>query len=364
MKQMLAAALLLIVSLSSCHRRPILRPGDDKALVRILVDWDGHFSEQPGGMTVSAYGPDSKLCFKDMSNETDSMDITLPEGENNILLFNYTPDEFGSMRFYDMDDFHRARVGLTRIMMRTPVPWDAGADFVRQPELLTVAADTVDITSRDVRLSRGWRQGNHQRIRRIQEAPMPINSTIYIDVWVEGLINMKSVEGSINGMAGGCMLATGESTAERVTHLLEAGSARAIRAKGAAAEHDGWLRFRLDCFGMPRGEEDIDTREDGSNIFKLHFLLRDNKTTVDYEALVGRHIAYLGVEEGGTRANYTDHVTKLLYLRISHETDPAVPGSPLSVPCLPDVIPEGDQESGFDADVDEWEDGGEIEIEV
>lgn len=363
MKKKIYILILLVLSIFSCHRRPLEFYDNQYSDIWLILDWHNYGEEKPGGMTIAAFDMDSKLSAREISNETDSIEIKLQKGEYNLMAFNYTPSEFGTFSFHDMNRYNRAWVELNPITMRSPEKWDEGAKYACEPEKLVVAVDKINIEKLNKRY-------------RIYAKPEVVNSTLYIEIYVGGLENMRSVEGSISGMAAGCRLYDITPTKETVVHLLQKPrvklkSKSKENARGAEQEQekgkhygkynsesqeaaDGILRFKLSCLGLPLGKQLMSDRVESDNDLKLHFLLRDNKTEIDYKLNVGRLIKYLDIAPGTLSVSYTDFPSKNLSLQVGEDLGPE----------LPFVVPDGDQESGFDAEVDDWEDGGDITIDV
>lgn len=307
-------------------------------------------------MTVTAYNKEGLVAVRERSNDTQGIKLRLKDGEYEVLTFNYSDFEFGSMTFIDMDKLSQAWVSLNPILMRPSETWDEGVTYVREPEAFYVGLEKVNIKNGKVD-GKGYE---------IFTSPKNLNSTFYIEVSVSGIENMKSVEGSISGMAAGCRLFDGRPSEARVVHLLTNPKAKVkgkkeqksnYRDQHASEENipiDGIVRFKISCFGLPFSKQYISSRSAQDNVLKLHFKLRDNKTELDYKFNVGKLIRYLEVESKSLQAVFSEDPTKYLFLQIGEDLGPT----------LPFVIPEGDQESGFDAEVSDWEDGGEIIIDV
>lgn len=329
--------------------------------VRLEVDWLKKCGVKPTGMTVLMPGMKGNY-FSTSTNSVDGIDLNLNADSYPTLVYNLSPDEFGSMDFHNADNYDSIHVTLTPITMRANESWDKDVKYLREPEDLAVALDTINITDEMAerysatirqRLSDGVPSDKADTVMYVfHETTAPVVSTLNVVVRVLGLKNAASVEGNINGMADGYYLTGLHSTKGQGIHLLD--SWKAQFDKGSS--RDGYITTTIKTFGLPHGtEENIENRDSTLNYLTLNFKLVDGKTTRTYRYAVGNDFKYI-VEQNGHQ-DYTTRVTLELDLRLDANSR----GDDL--PDLPDVKPDGGSSgTGFDAHVDDWEDGGSSDI--
>lgn len=320
--------------------------GEQAANVRLDVDWLSAFDTKPTGMTAMAFS-DIGQRLSNASNNVDSMDISVSPGIWRLLMFNMTPGEFGSMAFSEINNFDSIRVSLRPMMEDDAREWAPNARFMREPEEFAITTDSMTITDNlqaddcDSIIDEG-----SKRIYVYRENPHPIATTLSIRVEVRGIENARSVEGSIDGMAGGYLLTQGHASTTQGTFLLD-------EWKGAVDNTEdsiGHITTSITTFGLPFHKgEDITKRDSTANWLTLFFKLRDGKTTCTYRYPVGNEFHYIKVEHGN-RVVTTEQTLSL---------DIDISGN--KAPHLPNVINNGSA-SGFSADVDPWKDGGTSEI--
>lgn len=359
-----ASLLCSVVIFSSCDRRLLEEYDYNYAQVRIDVDWDSYFTETPSGMTVMLFDADGRNPNTSITNNIRSTTFTLGSGHYQTVIFNQSFDEFGSLRFEQTDDHKLIAARSTNIVTRENGQWDQGVVYMREPEAIGVAIDTFSIT-RDM-LSQYITLHPHQPITRsipemsgdgtyvVRDTVYPMTSKLYIRVHVKGLQNLRAIEGSISGMANGFYLSQLWRTRETGTLLLDNWESSKESSDGTV----GWLNTVTPTFGLPHGKELEAQRDNTDNVIILHITLRDGSTR-DYSFNVGKDIKYRNEEKlineyGELIAGLTltAHAEVILDLDLELIIDIE----------LPDVEPSSDGGGGFDAHVDEWEDGGTIDI--
>lgn len=395
----LSAALLLA---TACDRRDLEVMEPQKTHLRIEVkwanvDWMEYYGSEPSGMTVMLFGdkhPNHPIV--EMTNEVRYVELDVAPDHYRMVLFNNSMGEFGSMNFEQMNTYEQMATRATQFQPMQATEWTKGNTYHRDPEKIGTVLEEFDVTE-DMLLSqvtfypyKAWLRALRSTTRFYQADdltyvlevyPKPITSTLHLRVHVDGLTNMRSVEGSISGLADGFMLTREHSTQEEAIHLLDSWKAR-IDGNFTGG---GWLTANIPVWGEPHGLEDWVKRPKEQHELKLHFSLRDGKTTVDYSQLVGKDIRYMEKDENGVW-HYVNYVTRDLVLTIWDEDEGKEPGKPdypgddtgkddhhgddddpggqdSREPSLPNVDSDG-QGSGFDAEVAEWEDGGTIGIDL
>lgn len=328
--------------------------------IRLEVDWMSRFGTKPTGMTVLMPGIGGNT-FQTSTNSVDGIELNLNTDTYPTLVYNLSPDEFGSMDFHDADSYDSIHVTLTPITMRANEDWDKNVTYLREPEDLAVALDTINITpemtekySAMVRrkLSDGVPGDQIDSVMYVfKETTFPVVSKLHVYVRVLGLKNAKSVEGNITGMTNGFYLTGLHSAYGQGTHLLDQWSAHYDKG----SNRDGYITTTISTFGLPHGTEDVNGRDSTLNYLNLNFKLVDDSTVIQYHIPVGGDFRYAENKDG--QNYYTANVTLQLYLVIDADSRGHI------LPDLPDVTPSGGSSStGFDANVDDWEDGGTEDI--
>lgn len=141
---------------------------------------------------------------------------------------------------------------------------------------------------------------------------------------VKGVNNIRSAVGLLDGVSEGVRLSTGLPTSGTVTQQFTMDDI----TYDEGSPFNGTLSGIFNAFGFDSEQ---------SHTLTLKILLVDNKTVVEQTFNV---FARNETDEDGTLTFYIEIVTDR----------------------LPDVKPEGDPDSGFDATVDEW--GDPIDSEV
>ncbi len=325
--------LFLVAVMCGCEHKELCMRHPHTAKVRIDVDWSGFtHKETPTGMTVMVFPHDGGEPVTQLSNNTSHVYMQLEEGYYHSIAFNQSVTEFGSLQFDNMDSYENAQVvaetaatkwytkGEERVAAE---PEWFGADRF---EMAQVSAQMIEETATQygemARSTPEYLIGTHQ----------PLNTvyTINIQVNIEGIYNLRSARGALQGMAEGYKLAADEPLASKVTHLVEEWK----MSKDQQDPTKGYITATIHSFGLPAGHG----AQEQENIFTLSLLLADNKTQLDYTMQVGNKWSKSPDED----------MTLLLNLTLPEP--------------LPDVEPEGGSSGGFDATVEDW--GDEIEHEI
>lgn len=184
------------------------------------------------------------------------------------------------------------------------------------------------------------------------ESPKKINIPLEVRVRVNGINNMKSVIGSIDQFADGWYVGQGHATSTEGIHLLDNFKVEL----DAPNSKDGWIVTTISTFGLPWGKQTAAQRDSTSNRLSLYFTLRNGEPII-FTYDVGNLIRYVEVTEN--RMGVTTEVVLELQLIINTNTY-----SHMDSPTLPDVTGGDDDSnaSGFTAEVDDWENGGTVDV--
>lgn len=344
-------AIALVLVLTGCYRRPLEVYYHNVARVRVNVDWETYFGEKPSGMTMLLYKDGNQATISRTDHNVTTQTFNLSPGMYKLMVFNLSPDEFGSIRFENINSYENATARARNITTRVPKRWDAGIRFMADPEPIGVAVDQFEITEemiKDYLVFVDYRQRNNLPDTTdivYNEVVDPMTTHLNVRVMVKGFKSMRSVEASITGMSDGFHMTRVDRTTETGIMLLDSWNATAIEGE----DNKGWITTSISTFGLPFGKEKAENREPEENVLTLAFLLKDgNVKTFTYN--VGKIMKYL-TPSG-------DALTKAEVLR-DIEVEIVI-DDPIDSPDLPPV--DDADASGFDAHVDDWEEGDTYEI--
>ena len=355
MKQMVRSliylAIVLTMVLTGCERRPLEVYYHNVARVRVNVDWETYFGEKPSGMTMLLYKDGDQATISRTDHNVTTQTFNLSPGMYKLMVFNLSPDEFGSIRFENINSYENATARARDITSRVRRMWDAGVRYMTDPEPIGVAVDQFEITEemiKDYLVFVDYRQRNNLPDTTdivYNEVVDPMTTHLNVRVMVKGFKSMRSVEASITGMSDGFHMTRVDRTTETGIMLLDSWNATAIEGE----DNKGWITTSISTFGLPFGKEKAENREPEENVLTLAFLLKDgNVKTFTYN--VGKIMKYL-TPSG-------DALTKAEVLR-DIEVEIVI-DDPIDSPDLPPV--DDADASGFDAHVDDWEEGDTYEI--
>lgn len=326
MKRFISFFIFCILTAVSCERMP-LYDKDATYPLQVKVDWS-LVEEKPSGMTIMFYPVDGSQPTKILTNSVDGLTVNLKENVYNVLLFNYSVEEFGSLAFYGMGKWDTPVANV----VETKSNWyktKAGDKIARQPEELAVSV-LENLLVTDTRISSAETKAPAEIIedyKTILFHPSPIIQILDIIIHLDGFQNMRSVRGSISGLASEYYLTTGQCGSSTSVHLLEQWLAQ------KEDSNSGTVCTSLTTFGLP--DNSIGSGEGQTPIvLNLSFLLADGSTVVDH---------YVDI----TDLIHFDELTGKLEVRISDEIN------------LPEVEIPDDSERGegaFKIGIDDWGD--------
>ena len=351
--------LLVLLLLTACDRRPLEVIVEKDIHVRINVDWASRFGQRPSGMTVRLYPADGSAPITHITNDVDGIDVGLTAGTYYLLVFNQTEDEFGSMTFADMQHYDGAAAHAVRATMHGNSTWDKGVAYYADPEPIGVAVDTITITQDMVdqgisfeRYKKGMTTNHYNEgaaTYTYDEVALPMTTKLNVTIHVRGISNMRSVVGYITGMADAFHLSDGQRLNTTCALPLDTW-------KGAYVDksaNTGVITTSTATFGLPYDKVVLSNRNPGDNRIVLCFTLVDGTTRL-FSYDVARFIHYREIDETvPLRDRY----------EMSLELDLMLEAPLIDEPLLPNVTPDN-QGSGFDAEVQPWEDGGTIDVGV
>lgn len=340
--------LLLLLLLCGCERREITYYLESELEIR--ADWSASLldedEERFGATTVffpvdvapSTKGGDTRQVSM---GTRESEKTRLPEGTYHAIIFNRSPEGFASIRFTgDTFDTYTASARqvetrtdpdtrtVTRVLLSTPE--ELAADLLTG---FTVTEGMLGNYSETSPMNRGRStagdatradESDPERYT-LRFTPRKLTLRVTVDIHLEGIHNLRSVVATLDGVSESILLCVRQPSTPDAVQQFELSTI----AYDEGSPFNGTLSGEFNVFG-------IDT--EGAHTLRLKMLLVDNKTVVEQALPV--------------RAEVKDDGSGNIVIVIHGE----------SAEPLPNVKPEGDPDSGFDAGVDGWGDPVEKEI--
>ena len=326
---MAAAAIAPLVA--SCEHKELCYDHPHAVQARIDVDWSLFTEETPTGMSVMLYPKDAGgQMYTALSNNTAYVDLSVHPGTYRAVAYNQSPSEFGTITFSNMDRGDEATAYAAPLTSRWYKTRADNERLVCNPEWLAVGDPLCTVSADEVARQRGARSGTRATIATI--VPQCVVYTVDVTIHIRNAYNLRSARASLDGMADGFSMAQMRPTQTVATQLIE----QWTLTRDADNPANGTLHATITSFGLPWQHQSVPD----ANHLRLSLLLVDGTTQKDYDFLVGDAFR---ISEG---------VDLTLTLNETIDTP------------LPDVKPEGGQSGGFDAKVDDWADGGNIDIGV
>ena len=327
---------LLVSLLTACDRRDITYYLESELYIK--ADWyaSGLPPAEEGHGATTVIFTDECTARQVLMGTRESETVRLPEGNYHAILFNRSPDGYGTIRFTG-DTFDAYTASARQVETRTdPDTRQVTRVLLNSPEELAVDRQT-GFTVTEAMLGNYSEESamNRGRQTRAEESdpecytlrfmPQKLTRRVTIAIHLNGINNLRSATGTIDGVSESICLGTGQSSPTTAAQLF----ALDDRAYDEGSPFHGTLSGAFNVFGFDMEHE---------HKLVMRYLLVDGITTVEqiYNAM-----PRLSQDENG------EPVIEI------HVTSPEE---------LPTVKPEGDPDSGFDADVDEWGDPEEEEI--
>lgn len=334
----------IVVAMTSCEHKDLCYHHPHTARVRIDVDWAKYSKDTPSGMSVLVYDHEGAQRLNLLSNTITHVYADLEAGTYHSIAFNQSPSEYGSVTFKYMDDYNRARVLTNKYLSRWYVARRGSSDEVaEQPEWIGAdRQEYIEVTPDMVEATSGYMTHEKKSSGDIVVAthyPLNIIHTLIVRIDLKGIKNLRSARASLDGLAEGYIFSLEQPTSSNVTQLLE--TWRLSTDKNSTKDDDGnpvdgYITTTITFFGLPMSHQGIDEE----NYLYLSLLLVDNETQINVPFFVGDKFERDPVLEN------------TWYLNLTYD-DP-----------LPDVAPESGTGAGFEATVDDWEEGEDITVGV
>ena len=333
----LSVLLFLCLSFSSCERREITYYME--AELGIFAEWHAsRLEEEEAGFGATAvfFTQDTPEPLHVLMGTRDADVVRLPEGTYHAILFNRSPDGFSSIRFRGgtFEEYTAAARQVetrtdpdtrvtTRVIISTPE--DLAADVVTGIEVTEAMLGNYGNSEVMALRSRGGvraEESTRGLYPVVSFVPQKLTRKVKVEIHFEGINNIRSTVARIDGVSESIQLAT--ATPSPATAIQQFPMDGITYDPGSP--FNGTLSGEFNVFGFDLENE---------HTLWLDMLLTDNKTRVEQTLQARARI--VGGEDG------TDYET-VIYIEVA------------SPEKLPDVKPEGDPDSGFNADVEEWGD--------
>lgn len=327
--QLFAGCLLLL----SCgekeflERRDLIDP-DAPTMTTIHVDWTTLFGKLPSGMTVDLWDS-TGVVHRDLTNNVTSYSKYLSDGPWRLLIHNLSAGELNTFRLEDEDNYDSIRITAVPLSDHTAESWEGDGTIIQTPEPFGIALDTLDIN-------------NEEEARQDTEVVRPITTPLTVNIHFEDIENLRSVKAVINGFSTGYLLTQNRPEESKGKFYLDTWN----KTLDDSNKKNGTVSTTIATFGLPDRHLDIATRDSMANMLTLQITLR-NDSVIQRQAAIGNRFTVSLDELGLSFAQYNLSVT------IGSTTDP--------IP-LPNVPDSNQKQSGFSADVDKWEDGGNTDV--
>ncbi len=327
----LIGAMVIVNLLNSCINDSLDGCEPKGKLVRFEVDWSKFDKEVPTGMTLRVFPMNGGKPREVLTNDISSADFSLPPGRYSAFVFNQSASEFGTLEFRNMDSFETAEVIVLMEKLESTKERYGEQRIAMEPEWLAVGrvADFKVDEDKDTTI--------------IPMVPLNVVCKTTVKASLSGIYNLRSVRGTMTGMASTYLLGKDSLTMDTVTYAMNKWTKKVDQTDATK----GVVSSYFYSFGLPSEHKD----EPLQNLLNISTLLVDNKTQKDYRFEVGNRFEY-----GDDPMDDSSFGAHNITLNVSVK----VPES------LPDVKPAEDKTSGggFDVDVEKWGDPIDIDVNI
>lgn len=314
-----------------------------KLMWKIQVYPDGL---KPSGVTFYFFR-EGEYYTQYTTAQVDSCIVNLAPGRYRVYMITQSPEEYGTMEFSDMSDYNNARVSVNE----TKSKWYTRAEgevLIGNPELMAagiseefeVSEDMVENVYRRVHDRSGQlsEDGIVYYTVRVPIHPESIVSQYWVTIYSANADVLKSVRSTTSGMARSWLLTQNRTGDDEGTQIITSWKLTMDDPTSRVGHLDGFVT----TFGFPRGELPSPERDPKLN---LAALLVDNETVEEYAFFVGDKIFLDEPIPQGHRLLY--------HLILGSVYEPAI---------TPQDVKPPEQLGGFDAIVEGWEEGDEVQV--
>ena len=245
---------LAVVFLSCLSCEGFYYPGQDynKIPIQLKLDWS-ELPEQPEGMTTIFYPHNGDAPIQWQNNQTNGIDVVLPKGKYDIIVFNLSPNEYSSFSFFDLKDFNSAQVSINEQVYQH-------TSYTLPPLLATIGYEHLDLTFNETEPSSVS----------FRLTPHLCNVRTTIRIAVKNLVDAKIISGTLHGMAKTVMLGSGHTNDEQMDFPLVQWERQMTNDK------DGFVTTTISTFGQTSDESELS--------ISLNFAMSDG--TTNYRATI------------------------------------------------------------------------------
>ena len=333
MRNIISLLLLAMFMLHSCDNPEVI-PDDASISVTVNLDWI-NLTKTPNGVAPNGatiiFFPNSGILKEPvfvLTNDAKTS-VSLPAGVYDILVFNETVDGHNHIQFSGTDKYDTFEAYWKTSELKEKYTRGATKSAVVNTDdmLLVERLEGFEIT-REMAIN-----GTPSTLN---FTPKIVNIAVTITAIVEGLDNVAK-GGSLvymEGMSSGFNLSTGKPAGVPTTHLMTINN----KKFDDNSFDTGTMSASFYIFGLSK---DI-LKSSTDNIARCSFTLRDGSTHPDI------------IRDISSKINGGDDIQGIANLTVSVGTgsldgiDPVI-----RIPYVPDAEDPG---SGFDADLDIWED--------
>ena len=357
-------SLLVVFALAACDRRPLEVIVSDEVVVKLVSHWDQNYfpiyNEYPNGMTAIFWN-EATGERKVVTTNANSTVITLKTGTYRMLLFSDTYSDYEPyLKFNDTHSYDDMAAHSTEYNTRN---WDSGITYINYPDPIGAVTDRITI-SEDMLMQdtvlipyEAYRDNGFKYAitddpmvkHTIHEYPYPMTVTLFVKAKIKRRQLIQSLEASLSGLADGFYLSKVNRTSKSGTVKLHTWDRWKKVATGLPADSMGWICDSIDSFGLPYGKETKAERLEKDNVLSFYITLV-NGDVIQLSYNVGKNITYLTPKGEEARIRYREDLYNLK-LEIDLPEDIILP-----------PVPDSRTGAGFDAKVDDWEDGGTIDM--
>lgn len=340
-RTLIPALLFATIFVASCSIEPPLHLRQAME-VEVKVLWKAEVYPEgikPDGVTLYFFR-NGEFYMQHTTAEVDSCVVQLAPGNYKLFMISQSPEEYWKMEFENMTDFDNASVSVAE----TKSSWYTRANeevLINNPEMMTVGvSDEFEVTEEMIyQQNRSLTKAGenvYYYVIRVPVVPQSVVSEYWVTIYSDNADVLKSVRASTSGMARSFELTQGKTGDDEGTQFITQWTLTIDDKENRIGHLDG----QVTTFGFPRGELPSPSRDSTLNVSAL---LVDNETVEDYVFYVADKIKLEDPPEG----------YRYLYrLVFGSVREPAIHPK--------DVEPA--VESGFDAVVDDWEEGELVEI--
>ena len=356
----------LCIAIISCERRELTYDYYPFCDVSIAVDWSYAFPviEKPTGMSVWSYPKNGGKPIINQSNNVDQIDISLREGIYDIVVFNQTPFEFGTLGFRNTGSLETLEVYAVEELASKWYTSKAESDehILRQPEKFAVVVyrdfEVTEDMVEDTRFSRAKAKAKSKVSSETVKSETKSNLTLIprgviydakISIRVKGIHNLRSVRAAVSNMAEGYETNNNRGNITPATHIVTESTKQGSYGEGV-------VYMTYTTFGLMGDKDNPLYTSDNFEYWKgklhLEVLLVDNKTVKEFDFNLDDSIVNV-IEKKA------DDGTPLIELELLIDGYNGL--SPIE---LPDVKPEGGSAEGFSADIENWGNEDIVDIPI